>query len=164
MSSAVNINGTAYTQPTSGDTDYGATFAALLSALCAAGSGIFNMGAASGLSAGNARYLGPGDSAASATELLFRFPVGGKLSKLYAVTTSAVVGDSLVLRIKTGSTSSPSNSALTCTIAAAGTTAADTSNTVTVAAGDYMSVSATAGASYSSGGANLRVSFLFTPS
>lgn len=164
MSASVSINGTSYTSPTNGDTDYAATFSALLSALCGAAAGIFNMGAASGLSAGNARYLGPGDSAASATELLFRFPIGGKLSKLYAVTTSAVVGDSCVITIKTGATSSPSASALTCTIAAAGTTASDTTHTVTVQAGDYMSISATAGASYSSGGQNLRVSFLFTPS
>ena len=164
MSTSVSINGTTQVIPSNGDTDNGADFAELLTALAGLSSTIFDMGGASGLSAGNARYLGPGNNGLSSTELLFRFPAAGKLSKMYAVVTGALVGDSVVVRIKTGSTSSPSNSALTCTIAASGTTAADTTNTVTVAAGDYMSVSATAGASYSSGGDNLRVSFLFTPS
>jgi hypothetical protein len=164
MSTAGTVNGTAVTIPTAKDTNNGATFTALLQALVGACSTIFDMGIASGLAASTTSYCGPGNNGATSTELLVRFPKAGKLSNLYAIATSAVVGDSLVIRVKTGSTSSPSNSSLTCTIAASGTTAADTTNTVTVAAGDYMSISATPGGSYSSGGANLRVSLAFTPS
>lgn len=164
MSTAVTINGTGYTCPVKGDTSWATTTTALLQALCAASSTMFQFGGASGLSAGNARYLAPGMIAASTTEYLIRVPIGGKLSKLYAVATSALSGDSCVIRVRTSSDGTQANSSMTCTIANSGTTASDTTNTVTVAAGDYISVSATAGASYSSGGANLNVSFLLTPS
>lgn len=164
MSVAVTINGTSYTAPAKGDTGWAATTSSLLQALCGVAAGVYQFGGASGLAAGAARYLAPGMIAASTTEYVFRTPIGGKLSKLYAVATSAVSGDSCVIRVRTSSNGTQANSALTCTIAASGTTASDTSNTVTVAAGDYISVSATAGAGYSSGGANLDVRFLFTPS
>lgn len=164
MSASVSINGTSYTSPTNGDTDYAATFSALLSALCAAGSTVVDLGIASGLLAATTYYAGPGNNGGGPTELMWRAPIGGKLSKLYAVSTSAFTGDSCVITVRKGSTSTTSATSITCTIAASGTTASDTSNTATVAAGDYLSVSVTPGASYSSGGANLRITILFTPS
>ena len=160
MSVAVTVNGTSYTAPVKGDTGYASTFSSLVQALCQAAATVFQFGAASGLNAGNARYMIPGLAAASTTEYLVPCPIAGKLSKLYVKGTSALSGDSCVFVVQVDGVAS----ALTCTMANGATSANDTTHTVSVTAGQTLSVKATAGASYSSGGANLVATFLFTPS
>lgn len=159
MSVAGTVNGVAVTLPTKGDVDNAATFTALLQALVAASSTWLQFGAASGLAAA-ARYLAPGMIAASTTEFLFVAPKAGKLSALYAKATSALSGDSVVITVRVDA----ADSTLTCTMANGATAASDTTHTVNVTAGQTISVRATGGASYSSGGANLNVSMAFTPS
>lgn len=160
MSAAVYVNGTAYTAPTKGDTAYAASFSSLIQALCAAASSVFQFGGASGLSAGNARYMQPGMAAVSSTETFVVVPIGGKLSRLYLYATSAMSGDSCVFVLQVNGVAS----ALTATMLNAQNSVSDVTHSVSVVAGDRISLKATAGASYSSGGANLSASVLFTPS
>lgn len=159
MSSAVTVNGTAFTQPTDGDTDYAATFAALLAAIPGLLASCFQFGVTSGLTT-SAVYARTGFAAADSTEVFIVCPKAGKISALYLRATSQPSGGTVTVTVRKNG----SDTALTATMLTSANTASDTSNTVTVAAGDTLSVKALGNSGYSSGCANLTATFAFTPS
>lgn len=158
MSTSVSINGTGYSIPGMGEAGWLTTFNAYLAALVTAKSGALVWGVSSGVTTA-ARYAPPGYGAASTNEIQFSAPATGTLRNLYVKCRTAPAGDSVVVTVrKTGAAT-----AMTCTVAAAATTAADTTNTVSVTAGDALSLSVTGGASFSSGAADLIASVSLTP-
>lgn len=159
MSVAGTINGTSVTIPTGGDTDNAATFTALLQALVSACSTVFQFGAASGLTT-SAVYLRPGIAAADSTEVFLVFPKAGKVSALYCKGTSNASGGSVTVTARIDG----ADSTLTATVANGAASASDVTHTVSVTAGQTLSVKALGNAGYSSGLANLTASFAFTSS
>jgi hypothetical protein len=159
VSVAGTVNGVAVTLPTSGDTDNAATFAALLSALVGASASWLQFGAASGLTT-SAVYLRPGNVAADSTEVLLVAPKAGKCSMLFAIGTSNAAGGNVRVTVRKNG----SDTALTCDVLSGASAASDETNTFTVAAGDTLSVKALGLSGYTSGLANLQVSFAVTPS
>jgi hypothetical protein len=131
---------------------------AFLLALCRMRAGCIQFFGSSGLSAGAARYAPPGYGALAATEYGLPCPATGTLRGLFVKTRTAVAGDSAVVTLRKNGVAT----SMTCTIAASGTSAQDTSNTVSVTAGDVLSLSVTAGGGYSSGGADLAASVNLT--
>lgn len=159
MSVSATINGSSTPIPTDGDTDWGAAFVTLMQAVVGLSATVFQFAAASGLTT-SAVYLRPGMAAADSTEVFLTAPRAGKLSTLYLKATSAPVGGTVTVTVRKNGL----DTSLLATIALLGTTASDTSNTVTVAAGDTISVKGLGNAGYGSGCANLTACFAYTPS
>lgn len=159
MSTAITLNGTGYTIPEMGETGWRTTLNAYLAALATARGGSLVWGISTGVTTA-ARYAPPGYGAASSSEIQISAPATGTLRGLYVKCRTAAVGDSVVVTVRKAGAAT----ALTCTVAASGTTASDTTNTVSVTAGDALSVSVTGGASFSSGAVDFLISLTLTPS
>ncbi len=158
MSTACTVNGTAYAIPSKDDSDYAATFAAFLAALPGLLAHQFQFMVASGLTT-SAVYANTG-GAATSTEMFLHATKAGKLSSLYVKGTSNASGGSVTVTVRVDG----SATALTCTVANGAATANDTTHTVSVTAGQTISVSCLGNSGYASGLANLGISFAFTPS
>jgi hypothetical protein len=158
MSSSVNVNGVGYTIPSPGESGWKTTLNAYLSALQAARCGSLTFGISTGVTTA-ARYAVPGYGAAQTNEVQISAPCTGTMRDLYVQCRTAPVGDTVVVTVRKAAAAT----ALTATVAIAGTTASDTTHTVSVTAGDAISVSVTGGASFSSGAADFIITFNVTP-
>lgn len=158
MSTAISLNGTGYTIPQMGETGWRSTLNAYLAALATAKGGTLTWGISTGVT-NAARYAPPGYGAAQTNEIQISAPATGTLRSLYVRCRTAPVGDSVTVTVRKAA----ANTALTCTVAVSGTTAADTTNTVAVTAGDALSVSVTGAASFSSGAVDFIISLTLTP-
>ncbi len=158
MSTACTVNGTALSVPAKGDVDYFTTLPALLTALVAALAHQFQFMVASGLTT-SAVYANTG-GAATSTEMFLHATKAGKLSSLYVKGTSNASGGSVTVTVRVDGV----DTALTCTVANGAATANDTTHTINVTAGQTISVKCLGNAGYSSGLANLGISFAITPS
>ncbi len=187
MSISITWNGTTYTWPSSGQsTDWTASVLSLIQSFAAnaatkttaqtltnktltaptisgvtsLGVGVLQFGNASTAADTTARYLRPGYSSAAAdtTEVKLRAPAAGRISGLYVQSSAATAGDTTVVTVRKNG----SDQALACTVAAAGTQAADATNSFTVAAGDAISVKVVSGASIATGLTNPIVTMAFT--
>jgi len=87
-----------------------------------------------------------------------RVPRAGKLSKLYvsAFTGPGTSGIDITVYVNGSPTT------ITCTLAAAGTSASDTSHATTVAAGDLVSIHVKGNGGISAGATEISASLLFT--
>jgi len=159
MSTSATVNGTVVYIGAKSDTDWAANYTALQTALVGLNATVFQFGAASGLST-SAGYMRPGIAAADGTEIFLVCPKAGKLSALYCKGTSNAAGGAVRVTVRVNG----ADSALTCDVAASGSAGADTTHTVTVAAGDTISVKAQGLSGYTSGLANLTACLAFTPS
>jgi hypothetical protein len=158
VSTSVNLNATGYTVPQMGETGWRVALDAYLLALASARGGSLAFGISTGVTSA-ARYAPPGYGAAQTNEVQISAPCSGTMRDLYVKCRTAPVGDTVVVTVR----KTAAATALTCTVAIAGTTASDTSNTVSVTAGDALSVSVTGGASLSSGALDTIVTFNITP-
>jgi hypothetical protein len=158
MSTAVTVNGVARAVPVKDEKNYAAELAALLSSLCGLLATQFHFMVASGLTT-SAVYARP-SGAADSTEVFLHVTKAGKLSNLYVKGTSNAAGGSVTVTVRVAG----ADTALTCTVASGAATANDTSNTVSVTAGQTVSVKCLGNSGYTSGLANLGISFAFTPS
>lgn len=186
MSTTISWNGTTYTLPTSGESDWAALMLLFYQSLAAnaatkttaqtltnktltaptvtgvtsLGVGVLCFGNASTAADTTARYLRPffSSAAADTTEVKIRVPAAGRVSGLYVQSSSATAGDTTVITVRKNG----SDTALTCTVAAAGTQAADATNSFTVVAGDAISVKVVSGASIATGLTNPTVTMAFT--
>lgn len=131
---------------------------AYLTALTTAKGGAFTFGISTGVTSA-ARYAVPGHNTAQTNEVQISSPIAGTIRDLYVKCRTAPVGDTVVVTVR----KTAAATAVTATIAIAATTASDTTHTVSVAAGDALSVSVTGGASFSSGCLDCIVSFNVTP-
>jgi hypothetical protein len=159
MSTSATVNGTVVYIGSKADEQWAANYAALQTALVGLTSTVFQFGASSGLST-SAAYLRPGMAAADSTEVFIVCPKAGKISSLYCKGTSNAAGGAVRIAVRVNG----STSALTCDVAVSGSAASDATHTVTVAAGDTLSVVASGLSGYTSGLANLTAAFAFTPS
>jgi len=158
MSTSVSLNGTSYSLPQMGETGWRAALDSYLLALSGMRGGSLLFGVSTGVTSA-ARYAPPGYGAAQSNEVQLSAPCTGTMRGLYVRCRTAPVGDSVVVTVR----KSGSATALTCTVAVSATTASDTSNTVSVTAGDAISVSVTGGGSFSSGALDTLVAFTITP-
>lgn len=158
MSTAGTINGAAVTYPDKNDTGYAASLKALLQAVGGALATQFHFLVASGLTT-SAVYARPA-GAADSTEVFLTATKAGKLSALYLKSSSAPVGGTVTVTVRVNGV----DTTLLATLALLGTTASNVANTVTVAAGDTISIKCLGNAGYASGAANLGISLAFTPS
>lgn len=78
---------------------------------------------------------------ADTTEVKFRVPFACTISKLYVQALTGPTGNGITLTVRKNGV----DTALTCVLAVAGTQAADTTHSVTFAAGDTLSVSCVGG-------------------
>ena len=137
LSTSVVVNGTTYSIPASGETDWATSLSAFLAALASASSSIL-VWSADALGAATT-YLRPGNSAsADANELKLRMPRAGKLSALTAATVGAPAGGSTIVTVRVNGV----DTALTATIVEEGYQQ-DLAHTVTVAANAAVSVKVT---------------------
>lgn len=146
MSTAVNINGTGYSVPAPGETGWVAALNSFLVALATLKATAIQFGVSTGVT-NAARYATPGYAAANATEIQMPAPCTGVMRGLFVKFRTAPVGDSVVVTVRKAGVAT----ALTATVAAAATTGSDATNTVSVTAGDLLSVSVTGGAAFASG-------------
>jgi hypothetical protein len=158
MSTAVTLNGTGYTVPQMGETGWRAALDAYLLALATMRGGAMVFGISTGVTTA-ARYAPPGYGAAQTTEVQVSSPITGTARGLFVRCRTAPVGDTVVVTVRKAGAAT----AMTATIAIAGTTASDAANTFSVTAGDAFSVSVTGGASFSSGALDLLITFNITP-
>ena len=161
MSQSTNLCGTVHTLPTSNDTDWGAALAAFLAAVpTKLGPSVLHFGSGTTPADTADNFLRPGFEAAAAdtTEIYFRVPLAGKMSKLYVQATTAPGTSGQVITVR----KEAADTALTATLAAAGTQAADTTHSFTVAAGDRIAVKVKGVAGISAGAVNLVVSMLYS--
>jgi hypothetical protein len=158
MSTPITINGTGYTIPAAGETGWKTTLNAYLAALATARGGSLQFGISTGVTTA-ARYAPPGYGAAQTNEVQISAPCTGTIRDLYVKCRTAPVGDTVVVTVR----KTAAATALTATVAIAGTTASDLVNTVSVTAGDALSVSVTGGASFASGALDTIVTFNITP-
>lgn len=140
MSTVKSINGTNYTLPTSGEADWDTLLSSWFTALSRVGAGILYFGNSSVPNSGT-NYLRPlyRDSAADTTEVVVAVPFTGVLRALYLKAGTAPAGGSHVFTVRKNGV----DQSMTATMAAAATTASDTSNTVNVTAGDTISIKTT---------------------
>jgi len=124
-----------------------------------ASNGVLYFAATSTSNSDTTQYIWPASgSAASTTEVGILIPAAGKISKLYVKATTGPASDSIVFTVRNNAVSQT----LTATLAAAATTANDTTHSFTVAAGDEVTVQANPGASISSGAVNVRIGLEYT--
>lgn len=156
MSTTVNVNGTAYTLPTTGDSNWSTQVSAFFVALAESCSAILTFGGAAFSPAGTF-YLPAGFGTSLASEVVFPVPYAGVLQQLRVKCgTAPTVATAVVTVRKNGS-----DTALTATVGISATTASDTTHQVSVAAGDTVSVKLTnAGAT---GPINVAVTLALTP-
>jgi len=104
------------------------------------------------------RYAAPGgpSAAAGTTEFALPMPLACKVSNLRIYSVTAPADNCVFVARKNGS-----DTAITATMASAATTASDTTNTVTFAAGDRLSIKHTM-ASATTAAANTTISFKLT--
>jgi hypothetical protein len=158
VSNSTTINGTGYTIPCPGESDYKTTLNDYLAALPTMKGGSLTFGISTGVTTA-ARYAVPGTGTAQTNEVQISCPCTGTVRGLYVVCRTAPVGDTVVVTIRKAAVATT----VTATIAIAATTASDTTNTVSVTAGDALSVSVTGGASFSSGCLDCTITFNITP-
>lgn len=147
MSINITVDGVALPYPSAGESDTAAMQIAFARALAAAiarrpGSMVaFSVATAPANTSTN--FLRPFGSTftADTTEVTFRVPFACTISKLYVQAASGPSGAAITLTVRKNG----SNTALTCALAIAGTQAADTSNSVSFAAGDRLSISCVGG-------------------
>lgn len=160
MSSSIVFNGSTYSLPSSGDTDWAATFNALITALAAAsatrataGAAVLSFGSGSTPVNTATNFLRPGfvTAAADTTEIKLRAPFAGRVSALQVQAGVAAAGGVTTVTVRKAGT----NQNLTCTFAAGATQGADNTNELTVAAGDQLSVSIVHGAGIGTGLTNV---------
>jgi hypothetical protein len=108
-----------------------------------------------------ARFLNPGfiTSAAGTTTVRLRMPRTGTIKSLYIYHGTAGVGGNVTYTVRKNGT----NQTLTCTLAASATTAADTTNSFTVAAGDLIDVTVTKAAAITTSPLNITATVEFVP-
>lgn len=120
--------------------------------------GLVTFGYTSSAADTTTRYSAPGgpSAAAGTVEFAMRLPFACKVSNMYIYAVTAPAANCVYVARKNGV-----DTAITATVASAGTTAADTTNSVTFAAGDRLSVKHTM-ASATTAAANATISFQLT--
>lgn len=159
MARTFSLDGADVTAPSSRETDWASVFHTLIQALITAihkrGPGILGFG---GTCPGNtsSNFLRPWntDATVNTTETKFRVPAACILSALYIQARTGPTGDGITFTVRKNGV----DTALVATLAAAGTQAADTTNSVTCAAGDQVSIKAVGGGSISGGAADVLAS------
>jgi hypothetical protein len=108
-----------------------------------------------------ARYLNPGfnTAAAATTTIQIRVPRSGTIRHLYIYHGSVGVGGNVVYTVRKNGT----NQTLTCTLAASGSTAQDTTNSFTVVAGDRIDITVTKAAAITTSPTNVTATVEFVP-
>ena len=134
MSDTLELHGTTYTIPTTGDTGWGDNLNTFLQALCEAVSGLITFGASAG-AGGATKYAVPGNGAAGATEIKMRMPMACTLTNLYARSTAVPTTGSVVCTVRLNG----ADTSLAVTLTTSDT-AASRVDGVSVAAGDDISV------------------------
>jgi len=136
MSTTQIVNNTTFSVPARGDVDWDANLRTYLAGLASLVAGVLQWAVTTFPSAGSF-FAMPGLAGASGTEVFLRAPRAGVLRNLYAYCTTAptVAGCVVTVRVNGVSTT------LTCTVAASGQSANDSTHSVAVAAGDRLSVS-----------------------
>jgi len=124
---------------------------------------VFQYGAQALLSTDTTEIIHPGYNAAAGSNtdpnvVGWIVPYAGVASKLYVKANTGPVGDSTVFTVYKNNVATT----LTCTMAAAATSASDTSNSFSVAAGDELTLKSNPGASISSGALNVRANLRVT--
>jgi hypothetical protein len=129
---------------------------------------LIGFGGSMTLSAGSTNYLFPWfiTSNVTGTERWIPVPQAGKLSKLRVICTTAPTGDTVTLTVRKrsagGGAGGGSDTALVASMTAGSTIATDLSNTVTIAAGDELSMKIVQGASQTGSGTVYQASMLLT--
>jgi len=171
VSRTVTLDGVSYTLPTTGERDWSTNLNALLVALAEGVDGLLNPDGAVGSIVHFAQNTIPADTtprfmwpwadndAWVGVEQVILVPVAGTLSKL------RVRHDTIATDVNTAFTVRKNgiDTALTCTIAAAGQAASDTTNSVAVAAGDRVSVKIVNSGVTATTATGPRASMLFVP-
>lgn len=161
MATTVTIDGTGYPLPSAGSTGWASIIGRFFSALGSnLGPSVLHFGSATTPANTATNYLRPGFVAAAADTVAVnvRVPFTGVASKLYLqATTGPVTSGQTVTVMKNGVAT-----ALTASLAAAGTQGADTTHSFSVTAGDYLSVKVVGAASIATGAINLVASFRIT--
>lgn len=160
MAQSVSLNGTTYSVPDDGETDW-SSLTTYLVALKSAAASVLQFGNSATPSSAGTTYMVPGynNATTGGTEVFMRIPASGKLSKLYVRATGGPSGGAAAFTVRVGGV----DTSLTASLAISGTTAQDTSNTATVTAGDSISIKVVAAGGTSGGAANVFVTVLFTP-
>lgn len=182
MSITIAFNGTNYTFPSTGETDWANQLQTLIQALAAntatlstaqtlsnktltgtttLAPAILMFGIGSTPINTSTNFLRPGfiTGAADTTEIKMVIPVAGKLSNLYVVAGTAAVGGTTTVQVRLNGIPRT----LTISNIPAGTaTASQTGFSFVVAAGDQLSISITHGAGISTGMTNVLASLLLT--
>lgn len=137
MSTTASVNGVSFSVPEDGDGDW-ASLTSYLSALAKAVSGILTFGNSSTPNSAATYYANPvyANAAMAGAELKLRAPAAGRLSHLYVKSSTAPSGGACVFTVLVNG----SATGITCSLAAAATTAQDATHEVTVAAGDEISL------------------------
>lgn len=155
MSTSQTINGLQHYLPDSTDAEFGAVLSSLMAGMAYKQTALVVFSGASGLAAGAYRYLPPGYGAASADVPYMRAPFAGRLRGM-RVRARTAPDANVTLAVVVGS-----NEDTTATLNSGTTTASYSNSTgVAVAAGDLVYVYAVAAGGYTSGGADLSVSFI----
>lgn len=160
MSTTQAINGTNYTLPSSGESGWDSQLALWFAALAQAAIGFLFFGNSSVPNSGT-NFLRPQyrDSAADTTEVFIPCPASGTLRALYVkATTGPTVSSGHTFTVRKNGV----DTTMTCTMAFATTTAQDTSNSVSVTAGDTISIKTTG--TPTAGAINVIASLRFSPS
>lgn len=140
MSITKSLNGTNYTLPTDGEADWDSMLSAWWTAISRVGAAIVAFGNSSVPNSGT-NYLRPSyrDSAADTTEVKLAVPFTGVVRAVYVNAGTAAAGGSHVFTVRKNGV----DTTLTVTLAAAATSASNTSTTLNVTAGDLLSIKTT---------------------
>jgi hypothetical protein len=186
MATTVTFNGTLYSLPTTGETDWAALVSALLSSLAtnaatkttaqtltnktltapvitaspSVGPALLMFGSSSHPANTTSNYLRPGFVAAAAdtTEISVRVPFDAKISNLYVQATTGPTTQGVNIYVRKNGV----DTLLTAFLAAAATQALNNGNTFTVVAGDRLSVKVVGISGITVAAANLIVSMELT--
>lgn len=136
MSTTQLINGTSYTLPANGETDYAAQLLAFFSALATSFSTIIFFGVLN--ITNGTTYPAPGLYAtiSGATEPFIAMPMAGRLKRLYVTCVAPPTGGSCIFTVRVNGV----DTALTLTVLAGVSSGSDLVNSVVVAAGDRISM------------------------
>jgi hypothetical protein len=161
---SITVNGAEYELPSDNDTEWGALVRAALSALATSASSVLAWATDGGSAASDSNvFLAPGyEDDVLASEVFVVMPVAGRLTALraFAVATGTDTASSVTVR-KNGD-----DTTITATLPSAqeNYAAADLTHSVSVDAGDKVSIGLLSAGTEGSGPAGLTVSLLFTPS
>ena len=162
MSSSVSINGSAYSVPQQGDSDWGNSLNAFLRAAAQLFAGILTFGNAATPNSTGTTYLRPVYKSATSdsTQVTMRAPFAGKLKNLYIQAQTGPVGGSITFTLRKNFV----DTGITCTLANGFAQTADTTHEVTVVAGDQLSLKAVSNAGVGTGASEVIATIGLSPS